>query len=139
MSRRLTPSQRALRELLRRARPLRPRVELAELDARWLSEAIRAAKPQPARIVFRRGVDGARALEAVRGIPLAGECLRKAGITENSTAAEVVALTLARFAAAIARLRGQGVEVGAYVDGDEVVFACDSVLSGGVPLEELAA
>ena len=138
MSRRLTPSQRALRQLLRRARPLRRRVELAELDARWLAEALFAAEPEPVRITMR-GVAGARALEDVRGTPLAGDCLRKAGISEDTTPDEVLAVTLARFAGAIAWLRGQGVEIAAYVNAAGIVFACDSVLSGGVPLEELAA
>lgn len=135
----LTPSQRALRQLLRHARPFRRRVELAELDARWLAEAIRAAEPQPARIRFRPDVDGAWALETVRGTPFAGECMRKAGIAENSTAAEVIRITLSRFAYAIGWLREHEVEVVAYVDGAEVTFACDAMLSGGLPLEGIAA
>jgi hypothetical protein len=135
VGRRLTPSQRALRQLLRHARPFR-RGELIELDARWLAEAIRAAEPQPARIVFRRGVDGARALEAVRGVPLAGECFRAAGITEATTPLELRVLTLARFCAAVEWLREQGVDVVALINGPGVAFACDSPPGAGVPLVE---
>lgn len=137
--RRLAPSQRTARQILRRVRPFRQRVELAELDARWICEALHAAEPKPLRLVFRPEVDGARALAAVRGIPFAGECLRRAGIKEDSTSAEVVTLTLARFATAIARLREQGVDVVAYVDGHEVTFSCALLLTAGVPLEELVA
>jgi hypothetical protein len=134
VTRRLTPSQRALRQQLRRARPLRPRVGLVEIDARWLCEAVRAAEPAPARIIFR-DIGGAQALEAVLGIPAAGERLREAGVDETSSAADVIAKTIARFNNAITWLRERGIAIVAHVTDSEVLFVYADVPTAGVPFE----
>jgi hypothetical protein len=144
--RRLTDDQRALRALLLRVRyphcttirGLR-QVNLAALDGRWLAEALHAAEPGPVRVTFR-GIDGARALASVHRTPLATDAMRKAGITETSTPAEVVAITLRRLAGAVAWLHDRGFGVSGYREASTVVFTCSRQLplGAGQPLEEAA-
>jgi hypothetical protein len=137
---RLSDDQRALRVILRHARPLGRDASLPELDGYWLAERLCEAEPDPVVITFR-GVDGARQLAAVAGIPRAGECFRQAGVSQATSADAVIAITIARFVAAIVWLRRRGVWVSAYRHGSEVRFVCGPQLSlvDGVPLGEEAA
>jgi hypothetical protein len=136
---RLSDAQRALRAVVRRASPLGRDASLRELDGYWLARRLYELEPAPVVVRFRGGATGRDVLDAVAGVPRAGECMRRAGVTESSSADEVIAITFRRFAVAITWLRRHGVEVSAYRRGCEVTFVCGPPqLVAGVPLEEAA-
>jgi hypothetical protein len=121
----------AERAVYRFARRVPPDHDLVGRDANWVAKAIDAKRE--AHLTFR-GSTGREVLAATPA-PFPRDVLREAGITEHSTAAEVIAVTLERLRRAQRRLREEGVDVAITLIEGGAYMAAAGALIPGEPIE----